>query len=43
MMIVNKIIIYLNNIKNFVIKFSEKFFEIFLCANNAAFANDELI
>jgi hypothetical protein len=42
-MIVNKVIIYLNDIKNFVIEFSEKFSKIFLCASDAAFADDELI
>ncbi len=42
-MIANKMIIYLNDIKNFVIEFSEKFSEIFLCANDVAFADDELI
>jgi hypothetical protein len=36
-------IAYLNDIKNFVIEFSEKFSEIFLCASDAAFADDELI
>jgi hypothetical protein len=41
--IANRMIIYLNNIKNFVIEFSEKFSEIFLCASDAAFADDELI
>jgi hypothetical protein len=42
-MIANKVIVYLNDIKNFVIEFSEKFSEVFLCANDAAFADDELI
>jgi hypothetical protein len=41
--IANRVIAYLNDIKNFVIEFSEKFSEIFLCANDAAFADDELI
>jgi hypothetical protein len=41
--IANRMIIYLNDIKNFVIEFSKKFSEIFLCANDAAFADDELI
>jgi hypothetical protein len=42
-MIANKVIAYLNDIKNFVIEFSEKSSEIFLCASDAAFADDELI
>jgi hypothetical protein len=42
-MIANRMIAYLNDIKNFVIEFSEKFSEIFFCASDAAFANDELI
>jgi hypothetical protein len=42
-MIANRMIAYLNDIKNFVIEFSEKFSDIFLCANDAAFADDELI
>jgi hypothetical protein len=41
--IANRIIAYLNDTKNFVIEFSEKFSEIFLCASDAAFADDELI
>jgi hypothetical protein len=41
--IANRVIIYLNDIKNFVIEFSKKFSKIFLCANDAAFADDELI
>jgi hypothetical protein len=41
--IANRVIVYLNDIKNFVIEFSEKFSEIFLCASDAAFADDELI
>jgi hypothetical protein len=36
-------VIDLNDIKNFVIEFSKTFSEIFLCANDVAFANDELI
>jgi hypothetical protein len=36
-------IVYLNDINNFVIEFSKKFSEIFLCASDAAFADDELI
>ncbi len=43
MIIANKMIVYLNDIKNFVIEFSKKFSAIFLCANDAAFADDELI
>jgi hypothetical protein len=42
-MIANRIIAYLNDIRNFVIEFSEKFSEIFLCASDVAFADDELI
>jgi hypothetical protein len=42
-MIANKVIAYLNDIKNFVIEFSKKSSDIFLCANDAAFADDELI
>jgi hypothetical protein len=42
-MIANRVIVYLNDTKNFVIEFSEKFSEIFLCASDAAFADDELI
>ncbi len=42
-MIANKMIVYLNDTKNFVIEFSEKSSEIFLCASDAAFADDELI
>jgi hypothetical protein len=41
--IANRVIVYLNDIKNFVIEFSKKFSEIFLCASDAAFADDELI
>jgi hypothetical protein len=41
--IANRMIAYLNDIKNFVIEFSEKFSKIFLCASDAAFADDELI
>jgi hypothetical protein len=36
-------IAYLNDTKKFVIEFSKKSSEIFLCANDAAFADDELI
>jgi hypothetical protein len=39
----NRVIAYLNDTKNFVIEFSEKSSEIFLCASDAAFADDELI
>jgi hypothetical protein len=42
-MIANRMIVYLNDIKSFVIEFSNKFSEIFLCASDAAFADDELI
>jgi hypothetical protein len=41
--IANRMIAYLNDTKNFVIEFSEKSSEIFLCASDAAFADDELI
>jgi hypothetical protein len=41
--IANRVIAYLNDIKNFVIEFSEKFSVIFLCASDAAFADNELI
>jgi hypothetical protein len=41
--IANRVIAYLNDIKNFVIEFSKKSSEIFLCASDAAFADDELI
>jgi hypothetical protein len=42
-MIANRMIVYLNDIKNFVIEFSKKFSKIFLCASDVAFADDELI
>jgi hypothetical protein len=42
-MIANKVIAYLNDIKNFVIEFSKKSLKIFLCASDATFADDELI
>jgi hypothetical protein len=42
-MIANRVIAYLNDIKNFVIELSENFSEIFLCASDVAFADDELI
>jgi hypothetical protein len=41
--IVNRIIAYLNDIKNLIIEFSEKSSEIFLNTNDVAFADDELI
>jgi hypothetical protein len=41
--IANRIIVYLNDIKNFVIEFSRNSSEIFLCASDVAFADDELI
>ncbi len=41
--IANRIIIYLNNIKNLIIEFLENSSEIFLSANDVAFADDELI
>jgi hypothetical protein len=41
--IANRMIAYLNDTRNFVIEFSRKFSEIFLCASDAAFADDELI
>ncbi len=40
-MIANRVIAYLNDIKNFVIEFSEKFSKVFLCTSDAAFADDE--
>jgi hypothetical protein len=42
-MIANRMIVYLNDTKNFVIEFSEKSSEIFFCASDVAFADDELI
>jgi hypothetical protein len=42
-MIVNRMTAYLNDTKNFVIEFSKKSSEIFLCASDATFADDELI
>jgi hypothetical protein len=42
-MIVNRIIVYLNDIKNLIIEFSENSSEIFLSASDVAFADDELI
>jgi hypothetical protein len=41
--IANRIIVYLNDIKNLVIEFSENFSEIFLSASDVAFADDEFI
>jgi hypothetical protein len=42
-MIANRMIVYLNDIKKFVIEFSKKFSNIFLCVSDVAFADDELI
>jgi hypothetical protein len=42
-MIANKMIIYFNDIRNFIIEYSENFTKIFLCVSDAAFANNELI
>ncbi len=41
--IANRMIAYLNDIRNLIIEFSENFSEIFLCASDVAFADDELI
>ncbi len=41
--IANRMIVYLNDIRNLIIEFSENSSEIFLCASDAAFADDELI
>ncbi len=41
--IANKVIVYLNDIRNLVIEFFEKFSEIFLCESDVAFADNELI
>ncbi len=41
--IANRIIVYLNDIKNLIIEFSKNFSEIFFFASDAAFADDELI
>jgi hypothetical protein len=41
--IANRIIAYLNDIKNLIIEFSENSSEIFLSASDVAFADDELI
>jgi hypothetical protein len=37
------VIVYLNDIRNLVIEFFEKFSEIFLCESDVAFADNELI
>jgi hypothetical protein len=42
-MITNRNIVYLNDIRNFVIEFSKNSSEIFLCASDVAFADNELI
>jgi hypothetical protein len=42
-MIANRIIVYLNDVRTFVIEFSKKSSKIVLCANDVAFTNDELI
>jgi hypothetical protein len=41
--IANRMIIYLNDIKNLIIEFSRNVSEIFFCANDVVFADDELI
>jgi hypothetical protein len=41
--IANRIIIYLNDIKNLIIEFSKNSSEIFLSASDVAFADDEFI
>ncbi len=41
--IANRVIVYLNDIRNLVIEFSRNFSEIFLYANDVAFADNELI
>jgi hypothetical protein len=41
--IANRVIAYLNDTRNLIIEFSENFSEIFLCASDVAFADDELI
>jgi hypothetical protein len=41
--IANRIIAYFNDTKNLIIEFSRNSSEIFLFANNAAFADDEII
>jgi hypothetical protein len=42
-MIANKVVAYLNDTWNLVIEYFEKFSEIFLCASDVAFADNELI
>ncbi len=41
--IANQVIVYLNDIRNLIIEFSKNFSEIFLCASDVAFADNELI
>jgi hypothetical protein len=41
--IANRVIVYLNDIKNLIIEFSENSSKTFLSANDVAFADDELI
>jgi hypothetical protein len=41
--IANRVIVYLNDIKNLIIEFSENSSEIFLSASDVAFADDEFI
>jgi hypothetical protein len=41
--IANRVIVYLNDIKNLIIEFSRNSSEIFLFASDAEFADDELI
>ncbi len=41
--IANRVIAYLNDIRNLIIEFSRNSSEIFLCASDVAFADDELI
>jgi hypothetical protein len=41
--IAKRVITYLNDIRNLIIEFWRNFSEIFLCANDVAFADDELI
>jgi hypothetical protein len=42
-MIANRMIVYFNDTRNLIIEYSENFTEIFLCASDAAFADDERI
>ncbi len=42
-MIADRVIAYLNDTKNVIIEYSEDVSEIFLCASDAAFADEELI